>query len=80
MKGSAFELIVRNWAALSGPIGFMLIYGAFVPAVRRYSPVIAGISKVVFIFLILSLGTQYLEFGAGTPVIIDFGMVVLFNF
>ena len=77
-EGTAFEIIVRNWAALIGLMGIMLIYGAFTSRVRRYSLIIAGISKVVFIFLILSLGKQYLKFGVGTAVIIDSVMVVLF--
>jgi hypothetical protein len=76
--GTYFEIIVRNWAALIGLIGIMLIYGAFVPAVRQFALVIAGISKLIFITLILSLGSQYLEFGVGTAVIVDSIMIVLF--
>ena len=75
---TAIEIIVRSWAALVGLMGIMLIYGAFVPTVRRYSLIIVSISKIVFIFLMLSLGKQYLEFGAGTAVIVDSVMVVLF--
>ena len=78
LEGSTFEIIVRNWAALVGLIGIMLIYGAFNSAVRRYSLIIAGISKVVFIFLILSMGQQYLKFGVGTAVVVDSIMVILF--
>ena len=76
--GSPEEIIVRNWSALIGLMGIMLIYGAFVPAVRRFSLTIAGISKVIFIILVLSLGKQYLEFGVGTAIIIDSIMIVLF--
>jgi hypothetical protein len=78
VEGSAVEIIVRNWAALIGLMGIMLIYGAFTPAVRRFSLIIAGASKIIFIILVLSLGKQYLSFGAGTAVIIDSIMVVLF--
>ena len=78
LQGSAVEIIVRNWAALIGLMGIMLIYGAFTPAVRRFSLIIAGASKIIFIILVLSLGKQYLSFGAGTAVIIDSIMVVLF--
>ena len=77
LEGPAFELVVRTWATLIGLMGIMLICGAFVPPVRQYSLIIAGISKVVFIFLILSSGKQYLEYGVGTAVIIDSFMVVL---
>ncbi len=72
------EIITRNWGGLIGLIGVMLIYGAFVPAVRKYSLVIAGISKVIFILLILSLGKAYMGFGVGTAVIADSVMIVLF--
>jgi hypothetical protein len=78
VQGPAAGIIVRNWSALIGLMGIMLIYGAFVTAVRRYSLVIAGISKVVFICLILSSGSQYFGTGAGTAVIVDSVVVVLF--
>ena len=78
LEGSVAEIIVRNWAALIGLMGIMLIYGAFVPTVRRFSLVIAGVSKIIFIILILSLGKQYLKSGVGTAVIIDSIMIVLF--
>ena len=78
LEGSAFEIIVRNWAALIGLMGIMLIYGAFVPAVRRFALVMAGISKIIFIILVLSSGESYLKFGAGIAVMIDSVMIVLF--
>lgn len=78
MDGPLADIIVRNWSALIGLMGIMLIYGALVPAVRRFSLTIAGISKVIFIILILSLGKQYLDFGAGTAVIADSLIVVLY--
>ncbi|MDZ4705594.1 MAG: hypothetical protein SH848_16835 [Saprospiraceae bacterium] len=78
IEGPLAEIIVRNWSALIGLTGIMLIYGAFVPAVRRYSLVIAGTGKVIFIFLLLSWGKPYLEFGAGTAVVADSLMIVLF--
>jgi hypothetical protein len=78
LKGSSTGIIVRNWSALIGLMGIMLIYGAFNLPVRKFSLIIAGISKIIFITLILALGTQYLQFGVGTAVIIDSIMVVLF--
>lgn len=56
----------------------MLIYGAFAPTVRRFTLVIAGISKIVFIFLIIRFGIPYLEFDIGTAVIVDALMVVFY--
>lgn len=78
LDGPVAGIIVRNWGALIGLMGIMLIYGAFVTTVRRFSLIIAGISKVIFIILVLSLGQPYLKSGAGTAVIIDSIMIALF--
>ncbi|MCH6233790.1 hypothetical protein [Cognataquiflexum rubidum] len=72
------NIVVRGWSALIGLIGIMLIYGAFKPAVRDYSLVIAGMSKTIFVILVLSFGSQYMSFGAGTAVIVDIIMILLF--
>ncbi len=72
------NILVRNWSALIGLMGIMLIYGAFKPAVRKFSLVIAGISKVIFITLVLYFGKRYMDHGAGTAVIVDSIMVFLF--
>lgn len=72
------EIIVRNWGALIGLVGIMLIYGAFMEPVRRFVLVIAGSSKIIFILLVLSSKQSYMGFGAGTAVIVDAIMVVLY--
>jgi hypothetical protein len=72
------NIIVRNWGALIGIVGGMLIYGAFAPAVRPLVLVVAGASKVIFIGLILSEGGRYLSQQAGVAVMIDSVMIVLF--
>lgn len=72
------NLVVRGWSALIGLMGIMLIYGAFTPAVRSYSLIIAGINKIIFIGLILLFGRQYLPFGLGTAIIADTIMIILF--
>lgn len=72
------EIIVRNWGALIGLVGIMLIYGAFMESVRRFVLVIAGSSKIIFILLVLSSNKSYMGFGAGTAVIVDAIMVVLY--
>lgn len=79
IDGPVASIIVRNWSALIGLIGIMLIYGALVPAVRQFSLIIAGISKVIFIILILSLGKAYIGFGVGTAVVVDSLMVILYT-
>ena len=72
------EIIVRNWGALIVLVGIMLIYGAFMKSVRRFVLVIAGSSKIIFILLVLSSNESYMGFGAGTAVIVDAVMVVLY--
>ncbi len=78
IEGNLSEIIVRNWGALIGLIGMMLIYGAFTESVRRFVLVIAGSSKVIFIVLVLSSTESYMGFGAGTAVIADSFMVALY--
>ena len=78
IDGPLANIIVRNWSALIGLMGVMLIYGAFVPTVRSYSLIIVGTSKVIFIGLVLSLGKAYLGYGVGTAVIADSIMVLLY--
>lgn len=72
------NLVVRGWSALIGLMGIMLIYGAFKPAVRNYSLIIAGINKIIFIGLILIFGRQYMSFGLGTAIVADAIMILLF--
>jgi len=72
------NLVVRGWSALIGLMGIMLIYGAFNPAVRNYSLIIAGINKIIFIGLILIFGRQYMAFGLGTAIVADTIMILLF--
>jgi hypothetical protein len=78
IEGGVANIVVRNWSALIALMGLVLIYGAFVPAVRRFALVIAGSSKVVFIALVLSLGAPYLRHGVGTAVVVDSVLVLLF--
>lgn len=77
MQGPVAEIIIRNWSALIGMVGIMLIYGAFNQSVRQFVLIIAGISKIIFISLVLIYGKQYMEYGAGTAVYADSIMVVL---
>src|SRR4029450_11855464 len=71
-------LVVRNWGALIALVGGMLIYGAFNPVHRPLVLVVAGVSKVIFIALVLSEGTRYLSYNAGVAIAIDSLMVLLF--
>jgi hypothetical protein len=78
IDGAATGIIVRNWSALIGLMGIMLIAGAFDRSIRRFCLVIAGISKLIFIMLVLTFGMSYLERGVGTAVIVDSIMIILY--
>ena len=78
LEGPLAELIVRNWGALIGLMGVMLIYGAFDPPSRPLALTVAGISKLVFIGLVLAQGNRYLSYQAGIAVVVDLVMVTLF--
>ena len=56
----------------------MLVHGAFNPAARPQALVVAGLSKIVFILLVLSHGSQFLDNQAGVSILIDTVMVALF--
>jgi len=71
-------LIVRNWGFLIGLVGLMLIYGAMRESVRRFALMVGGSSKIAFIFLVVTAKEDYMNFGAGTAVIVDSTMVALF--
>jgi hypothetical protein len=77
LEGPLAEVVVRNWGALIGLVGAMLIYGAFVPAVRALVLVVAGLSKIVFVGLVLGQGGRYLD-DAGIAVGVDIVMVGLY--
>lgn len=78
IEGPVAQIVVRNWGALIGLMGLLLIYGAFREQARSVALVMAGASKVVFIALVLSMGQQFLSFPVGVAVAVDTVMVVLF--
>lgn len=78
LEGPVAEIVVRNWGALIGLMGAMLIWGAFNPHVRSLVLTIAGASKLVFIVLVLSHGGRYLGHQAGIAIAIDLVWVALF--
>ena len=79
LEGPLAEIVVRNWGALITLVGAMLIYGAFNPAMRPLVLTIAGVSKLIFIGLVLAYGRQYLGGQAGLSIAIDLVMVALFT-
>ncbi|MEO8679582.1 MAG: hypothetical protein ABI665_11080 [Vicinamibacterales bacterium] len=78
IEGPVADVVVRNWGALIGLVGAMLIYGAFAPLSRSLVLAVAGASKLVFIGLVLSQGSRFLGAQAGAAIAIDGVMVVLF--
>ena len=78
LQGPVAEVVVRNWGILITLIGAMLIYGAFNPPVRSLVLVVAGISKLVFVALVLSQGIRFLGHQAGIAIAVDLIWVVIF--
>jgi hypothetical protein len=77
LEGPLAQIVVRNWGALIALVGGMLIYGAYHPPVRPLVVTVAGLSKLIFIGLVVAHGTQYLG-RVGLSIGIDLVMVVLF--
>jgi hypothetical protein len=77
LDGNLAEILVRSWGVLIGLVGAMLIYGAYRPAVRSLTLVVASLSKLAFIALVLIYGQQYLA-TARLSIGIDLVMVVAF--
>jgi hypothetical protein len=78
LDGPVADIIVRNWRALIALVGAMLIYAAYEPAVRPLVLTVAGISKLIFISLVLSHGQTFLAFQAGVAVAVDSLMVLFY--
>ena len=78
LDGPLAQVVVRNWGALIALVGGMLIYGAFDPPARPLILVVAGVSKAVFIGLVLSQGARYLAQQAAVAIAVDLVMVALF--
>jgi uncharacterized protein YacL len=72
------QVVVRNWGALIGLMGGMLIYGAFNPINRPFILVVVSISKVIFIALVLVYGSAYLG-KAGIALAFDSIIVLLYS-
>jgi hypothetical protein len=78
VTGPVADVVVRNWGALIGLMGAMLIYGARKPTVRPLVLAVAGASKAIFITLVLSQGGRFLSQQAGIAILVDVVWVVVF--
>jgi hypothetical protein len=71
LDGPLADMIVRNWGVLIGLVGLMLVYGAFVPPARRLVLSVAALSKLAFVLLALTVGSDYLGQRIRFAVIVD---------
>jgi len=78
VQGVLAELLVRNWGALVGLVGLMLIYGALVPPARRLVLSAAALSKLTFVILMVTVGSDYLAQRIRYAVVVDSLEVLLF--
>ena len=74
----ADQVVVRNWGFLIFGVGALLIYGAFNQANRNLTLLIAIITKIVFIGLVLSQGSLFLN-TMGVPMLVDGIIITLFS-
>ena len=77
LEGPVAEVVVRNWGVLITLVGGMLIYGAYVAAVRPLALIVAALGKLAFIGLVLAQGERYIK-AAGVVLAADLTMVILF--
>jgi len=75
--GALAEIIVRSWGTLITLVVAMLVYGAFRPDQRTLILTIAGLSKLVYVVLLMLYGREYFPMIL-TPVVVDSIAVILF--
>lgn len=78
LTGPAADLVVRNWGALIGLIGALLVYTAVTGRHRRLIVLIAAISKTVFIALGLIYASAHLTGQLGLALLVDAVFVAIF--
>jgi hypothetical protein len=78
LDGPLADIIVRNWGGLIAIMGGMLLYGAIHAPSRPLVLVAAGLSKLIFISLVLVHRDRYFKGGARSAVVVDLVLVVLF--
>jgi len=78
LEGPVADVVVRSWGVLIALVGAMLIYGAFNAAVRPLVLTVAGVSKLAFLVLLITVGRPVLGQQAGTALVSDVIQVTLF--
>jgi len=71
------QVLVRSWGFLIFLMGALLIYGAYKPVYRNLALGLVGISKLVFVSLLLIFGSQYIGKAAFT-IVFDSILVIVF--
>jgi hypothetical protein len=79
LEGPVAEIVVRNWGALITLVGVMLIYGAYNAASRQLIVSVAGLSKLVFVGLVIAQGSHFLGQQVVVAAVIDLMEVILFS-
>lgn len=77
LEGDLSNIVVRNWGALIGMVGCLLVYGAYHVESRPLVLTIGIISKSIFVFLVLVFGQAYLG-KAGIAVVFDSILILLY--
>jgi hypothetical protein len=78
LEGPVGEVVVRNWGVLVALVGAMLIHGAFNRAVRPLVLTVAGVSKLAFVGLLITVGWPVLGPQATVALVSDVIQVTLF--
>ncbi len=76
LDGDLASIVTQSWGMLITITGGLLIYGAFSPEHRKLVIVAACVSKVWFVYLVLSRGQAYMD-SAITAVVFDSVAVVV---
>ena len=79
LAGPVADMVVRNWGALITLVGLMILYAAFHPEIRRFVLVVTGISKVIFIALVIAGGSNFMGHPIVIAALVDIVIVVLFG-
>jgi hypothetical protein len=75
--GALAQIVVRSWGTLITLVGAMLVYGAFRPNQRPLILTVAGLSKLVYVTLLILYGSAYFPLIL-TPVVVDSIAIILF--
>ena len=79
LDGPVAEIVVRNWGALAGTIGLMLIWSAFDSPVRRLVLAVAIEMKLIYLALIGIYGQAFISTATAVSVGVDIVMVIVFG-